>query len=174
MAKIKTNQNLTGLSNTCPQKQGTPELSPQLKTPLGSNPGFPQLVVWQQAYLVRSCFTLLGKINNCTMHPVQGVAGKMVLSTFDFCLKLPQVQQLLWQEWSSACHLQSLTWEKQRRHHFYGHPNGMISPHFTSFLKGKTGRSNAILHRSQKQGLQQGNEELGVKEPPLRNHLWGC
>jgi len=49
-----------------------------------------------------------------------------------------------------------------------------MSPHFSSFLTDKAGRSNAILYKSQQQSLLQGNEELGVKEAPLRNHIWGC
>lgn len=54
------------------------------------------------------------------------------------------------------------------------HPDGMIFPHFSSFLTGKAGRSSAILYRSPQPRLLQGKEKLGVEEASLRNHLWVC
>lgn len=68
----------------------------------------------------------------------------------------------------------SLWHEKSKEHTtFLAAPMGW-SLCFISFLTGKSGRSKAVLHWSQQQGLLQGNEELGVEKAPLRNHLCGC
>lgn len=140
-------------------------LGPQMKTPPESNPGFPGLEVWGQAYLVGSRFTLLSKVNNCTTHPVGRKKGPEHLRLL-FEISMSPIAALIRVVLCLPSAVSAMGRAKATPTGWSSNPSGMTSPHFSSFLTGKFGRSNAILHRSQQQGLLQGNEELGVRKLP--------
>ena len=94
--------------------------------------------VWRQAYLAGSCFTLISKVNNCTTHPVGRRQERGSWTPLTSVWSLHESNSCSG-EWSSACHLQSLTWEELRPHQCDDlvTPMGWSLSVFSAFLQAK-------------------------------------